>query len=214
MEVAHREEFLRLLSRELPESIYCELCNVIHRGDMPFKTRGGVLSPCFKHDDIPEMSTSIHVGFRFIFFQMLMKRHALGLDTTSYINRLCFRYIDQEQTNLPTEFTSEARIVKGRFSRSYIECADEEFVHLGRPAQLSSGQGDICRSFEQKEPGHFDSTLSSERISNLTKFVNLSYPSMKDYTLVEREGHTYLERKMSKKKLNSSGWMDKHHKEN
>jgi hypothetical protein len=324
-EIAEREAFLRLLSRDFPDSVFCELCNVIHGGDKSFKIRGGVLTPCFKHDSHLEMCTSIHEGFRFITFQMVMKRHALGLDTTSYMDQLCFknirhfRKINHFRNNFPTEIISEARIVNGslllrwqqvilypdrnesfdgtvpicqhmiwypngsrdfqvnipletdistfsafsdskrsgrqerfsnnksvmrramkhctrchteyrvdiqawgqhsgviiitrwmdlgtgesvfdhkwwsHFSRTFVERANGEFVHLSRPTQLSSGLGDICRSFEQKDPGQFDPTLRPERISELAKLVDLSCRSMQDYKLVKRKGYNYLHKVM------------------
>ncbi|CZR58093.1 uncharacterized protein PAC_07983 [Phialocephala subalpina] len=106
-----RHEFLCLLEKDLPSHIYCRSCQKLHKVDVSLVGHPWFENlHCMKKDRESNIHKSIHEAFRYPFFQMLMKRHRLGLNCTDLLN--IFRYnMRESRSDHMYQGTAEARII-------------------------------------------------------------------------------------------------------
>jgi hypothetical protein len=81
-----REIFLQLYDKDRPNSIYCHYCRAIHNPSKTFldSARFACLAPVFSLWDTPFLPDNID----FTKLQYIMKRHRLGLETTTQLSEL------------------------------------------------------------------------------------------------------------------------------
>ncbi|KAF8862933.1 hypothetical protein BDZ45DRAFT_161989 [Acephala macrosclerotiorum] len=106
-----RHALLCLYERDLPSHILCEACQKLHKVDTSLVGQPWFQELCCMRKDREEnIQKSIYETFRYPIFQMLMKRHRLGLDCTDLLNYLRYN-ITEPRTDHTYHCTAEARII-------------------------------------------------------------------------------------------------------
>jgi len=166
---AEREEFWRQVSRGYPDSVYCEHCNgTIHPGDKSFVTRGAFPTTCHTQDRLGQVAKFIHNDFRFITFQMIMKRHRMGLDNSTHlVHQLGFKNTSSHGGSF-IESISEPRIVNNTLLLRtqhlvFFPSRDASQVSSGK---LSSEYIPMCRHLEF-HPTYLDFQVNHHRVSDI-----------------------------------------------
>ncbi|OBT88666.1 hypothetical protein VE02_03204 [Pseudogymnoascus sp. 03VT05] len=103
-----KTEFLRLIEPDLPDHIVCYYCEKLHAIKRPGRHTRFTKRCDTKVNE--SMRSYIHPRFSYVIFQMVMKRHRQGLDTSSLIKLLSY---DEWSLISHDKIKTSARIVDG-----------------------------------------------------------------------------------------------------
>lgn len=114
-------DFLSQLSKDLPDYVPCYHCRVLHlctmrySGHLPTQPLYQYdVTPCRKAEVLGKVSKYMHKDFQFRTFQMVMKKHRLGLDYKLWLECLYRQSTTcRIMQDSPSEFKADARIVDG-----------------------------------------------------------------------------------------------------
>lgn len=107
----NREAFLSLLEKDMPFHIACQACRKLHRVKKPIF--GDYYAPdlaCWKKDTTTSANSVIFPTFHYAIFQMVMKRHRLGLDYNTLLKQLRYSEVEPGIEHM-YQCKAEARIV-------------------------------------------------------------------------------------------------------
>ena len=116
--VEHRDQFLTLLERDLPNNTVCYYCIKLHsikkaHRHVHWKRDYASQLPCWKADYDAFTSLYIHGKFSSTIFEMTMKLHRQGLDYSDLLRLMSQRTKTDFQPGYVEQQTAVARIVNG-----------------------------------------------------------------------------------------------------
>lgn len=142
-----RGGFLSVLEKDMPGYIACQACAKLHPISTSFarKIIGKSISPCERAKLVrkPRLSCSerdreagvqgvIHGNFKYVVFQMTMKRHRLGLDCTKWLRLLSYNHTGPTGRHMYQD-VAEARI---RGDCLYVRSQHIVMLQHGQPVVL------------------------------------------------------------------------------
>ncbi|KUJ15462.1 uncharacterized protein LY89DRAFT_113641 [Mollisia scopiformis] len=182
----HKMAFISLLEKGMPDHIACQACLKLHRVDKSFvkdpgpRTLGYADRPyigdlaCVKQDMNTRTHDAIYENFRYPIFQMVMKRHRLGLDTAELLKLLRFDSTYPYYGHMRQD-TAEARIIQNSL---YVRVQHIFMLPLGQAVELPKSYGaTICRHLGSLEP----------RLSNIEPLARVLRCRTKHWTIDDNQ---------------------------